>query len=429
MDSSDTPLIWGVLFAAMLLLDFLLTGFNASLDELSESDLEDKKRDGDTKAGAILELIDHPHRITHTVWFYLVMTALPGAFAVISIDGLKRIPTVLILIALTYIFGKALPSLAGRRYCRGFSARLYTLVHVLERISFPFIWVLDLATWGLAWIIGIRRKDLEDEVTEEEIINMVNDGQEQGVLDEHEAEMIQNIFELDDKEARDIMTHRKNIQALDGEKTLAQAITFMTEQPNSRFPVYEENIDNILGVLHFKDAMIFHNRKDVDDLKIKDIPDLVRPVKFIPETRSINALFRSMQAQKMQMVIVVDEYGETAGLVTMEDILEEIVGNILDEYDKEEQMIVREGDDSWFMDGMAPLEDVEEALGVEFEEDDYDTLNGFLVSLLDRIPHADEKPVVTHSGYDFHILEVESNTIRLVRITKATEESDSHIEN
>ena len=170
---------------------------------------------------------------------------------------------------------------------------------------------------------------------EEEIISMVNEGHEQGVIQESQAQMIQNIFEFTDKEAQDVMTHRRNITAIDGTMNLRDALTFMLDDTHSRFPVYLDNLDNIIGILFLKDAMRWHTRDQhaYDDWQIKDVPNLLRKAVFIPETRNISQLFKNMQMRKLQMVIVADEYGQTAGLVAMEDILEEIVGNILDEYD------------------------------------------------------------------------------------------------
>ena len=266
--------------------------------------------------------------------------------------------------------------------------------------------------------------DADDQVTEDEIISMVNEGHEQGVLDAHEAEMIQNIFEMDEKNAGDIMTHRKNIVAISDDITLKEAILFMAEQSFSRFPVYQDSIDNIRGILHLKDAIKFHIRDQFDDQALKDIPGLLRSVRFIPETKGIQLLFRSMQAQKLQMVIVIDEYGQTAGLVSMEDILEEIVGNIQDEYDKETPMISRQSDGSYLMDGMAPLDDVKEVLSLDIEDEDLDTLNGLLISHLDRILQDGEQIHVTEWGYDFHILSVENKMIRLVHIKKMSEEKE-----
>jgi putative hemolysin len=251
---------------------------------------------------------------------------------------------------------------------------------------------------------------------------MVNEGHEQGVLDAREAEMIQNIFEMDDKKAVDIMTHRKNIIGIAGTMNLRDSISFMVEEAFSRFPVYGDGIDNIIGILHFKDAMRFHTMGTYDDWLIRDIPELLREVRYIPETRGINVLFRNMQREKLQMVIVVDEYGQTAGLVTMEDILEEIVGSIQDEYDNEVPLIRRGEEGCYLMDGMAPLDEVTQALGITLEDEEYDTLNGLLIARLNRILADGEQDEVAAYGHLFQIQKVEDKMIRLVKITKINEE-------
>ena len=260
-----------------------------------------------------------------------------------------------------------------------------------------------------------------DDVTEEEIISMVNEGHEQGVLLESEAEMIHNIFEFGDKEAKDIMIHRKNMAALDGEMTLNEAVRFIVDNQYSRFPVYQDNIDNIIGVLHIKEALSYSLNPAIHNTPIKDITGLIRDVDFIPETRNINILFKEMQSAKNHMVIVVDEYGQTAGLVAMEDILEEIVGNILDEHDEEDILIEQLSDESYIMSGMAPLEDVAEILEMEVNTEDYDTLNGFLISLIDKIPNDGEVFQVSFGGYEFSIVRVENKMIKSVKVTKQKE--------
>ena len=219
------------------------------------------------------------------------------------------------------------------------------------------------------------------------------------------------------------MTHRKNIVAVDGMMQLSQVLDFMLGDTHSRFPVFEEDVDNITGILHLKDAMRYHTKGAYDDWRIKDIPDLIRPAAFIPETRKINLLFQSMQSKKLQMVIVADEYGQTAGLVALEDILEEIVGNIQDEYDEEEPLIEKLNETTYLMDGMAPLEEVEDALGREFQiEDDIETLNGYLIAKLEKIPDEDEHSVIRSDGYEFQIMAVAKKTIQKVRVIKLQEE-------
>ena len=172
----------------------------------------------------------------------------------------------------------------------------------------------------------------QENVTEEDIKDMVNEGHEQGVLESSEAEMITNIFEFNDKEAGDIMTHRKNIVALDGSMSLREAAHFvLKEAKNSRYPVYGKDLDDIIGTVHMRDVLFHAENLQESRMEIANVPGVLRPAHFIPETRNINSLFKEMQSQKIHMEIVIDEYGQTAGIVTMEDILEEIVGNILDE--------------------------------------------------------------------------------------------------
>lgn len=427
MDSSGGPLIGPIIFAILLLVNFILSGFSAALETVTESYLEQLEEHNASKIQWLLKLKDSDQKLLHAGWFFQLLTSVFGVWMLIDTINMENWIIMILSVIIIYIFGFAVPRLTGKKYANAWCIQLQILVKGLITVSLPFTYILTLAVHLIVRIFGVNPNALEDEVTEDEIISMVNEGHEQGVLDEHEAEMIQNIFELDDKEARDIMTHRKNITAMNGSLNLSEAISEMLEGINSRFPVYDENIDNIIGVIHLRDAMVFHTMEKYDDWLIKDIPDLLRPIKFIPETRSIDLLFRNMQAQKLQMVIVVDEYGETAGLVTMEDILEEIVGNILDEYDEEECFIVRREDGSFQMDGMTPLQDVEDTLGISFEEDDYETLNGYLIYRLDRIPEEGDQTIIKVHGYSFQIMEVENKTIKWVNVTKLpdTEEEET----
>ena len=267
---------------------------------------------------------------------------------------------------------------------------------------------------------GGKDKTLAD-VTEEEIISMVHEGHEQGVLQAQEVEMIHNIFEFGDKEAKDIMTPRISMIALDGELSYTDMVSFLIETGRSRYPVYLEDVDHIIGVLHIKDAFAFSKRNELFRTSIKDIPGLLREAEFIPETMNINTLFTKMQSKKNHLVVVVDEYGQTSGIVAMEDILEEIVGNIEDEHDVEEQQITEESDGSIHVDGMTAFSDIVEMLGLPMEEDEFETLNGYLISLLGRSPVEGETASVNAHGYIFDIKEVEDKVIRKVVIQKDRE--------
>ena len=258
----------------------------------------------------------------------------------------------------------------------------------------------------------------EDDVIEEEIISMVKEGHEQGVLMDSEAEMIHNIFEYGDKEAKDIMTHRKNIVAIDGDMSFYDMVAYVDDTGKSRFPVYEGDIDHIIGVLLIKDAFLFCQKNEIFRTSVKDIPGLVREVDFITETIKINTLFQKMQSGKNQICIVIDEYGQTSGLVAMEDILEEIVGEIEDEHDEEEQTFHMESDGSYTFDGLTELSDVLEVIDLPIEEDAFETLNGYVISLLEKVPNDDECETIERHGYRFEIQKIENRIIREIRITK-----------
>lgn len=272
---------------------------------------------------------------------------------------------------------------------------------------------------GFKRIFGKGRWTAGEDLTEQEIMSMVNEGHENGVLQESEAEMINNIFTLDQKEAKDIMTHRKQIMALDGTCSLQEVLAEIRDMGYSRYPVYLDDVDNIIGIIHIKDILNQMLDQTNMEQQLTKINDLIRPASFIPETRNIDVLFKNMQSQKIHMVIVVDEYGQTSGLVTMEDILEEIVGNIFDEHDAEEEQIVEEADGSYVIDGMTDFDDVCELLEIHGEEpEDFDTLSGFLISRINKIPVNGEHYQVSAYGYRFDVLLVEHRVIRTVRVTK-----------
>ena len=261
-----------------------------------------------------------------------------------------------------------------------------------------------------------------DDVTEEEIISMVREGHEQGTILASEAELIHNVFEFDDKEVKDIMTHHKNIVSLDGSMSFIDAIEFIIDTGKSRFPVYENDVDSIIGVLHIKDAFTFFEKNEVYRSSIKDIDGLIRPVDFIPETVNINDLFKKMQSKKSHLAMVVDEYGQISGLIAMEDILEELVGNIEDEHDEEENYIRKNDDETFIMDGMTEFSDVKEALSLPVDDDAYETLNGFIISLSDKIPEEGDKTVISAYGYRFSVMSVEDKVIKQVMIKKLAPE-------
>lgn len=436
MDDGGSPSIGIIIFVAIMFVNAVVFGFLAAMENINETALTKDAEEGNKKAALLLRYTDKPANLKQICQLLLLgFTMLTGFTQVqlwrncffantshVAILILEDVLVFAVLLFLTLFIGVFTPQKVAARKADKWAYALVTPIHVFELALTPVIFVLNHMSNLLARLFGVDPLADTDDVTEEEIISMVNEGHEQGVLLASEAEMIHNIFEFGDKEAKDIMTHRKNIIAIDGNCSFLEVLHFLKDNNYSRFPVYEENIDNIIGVLHIKEALCLSQEQTLFSTPIKEINGLVRETEFIPETRNINTLFTMMQFEKNHMVIVVDEYGQTSGIVAMEDILEEIVGNIEDEHDAEEKLIELQIDGSYLMKGMAPLEDVAEALDIELEENDIDTLNGFLISLIDKIPSDDEHLSADAYGYHFEILTVENKIIQNVRVTKLPKE-------
>ena len=270
---------------------------------------------------------------------------------------------------------------------------------------------------NLKQIVSGESPESKEEV-QEAVEYVVEECGSQGYLEENEVRMIKNVLQYSGKNARDIMTHRKDIVAVDGSETLEHALQFMLDERFTRFPVYEKNIDDIIGTIHLRDAMKYYLNKELRPVKVKELKDCLREVSFIPETKGLSRLFKQMNTEKNHLFIVLDEYGQTAGIVAMEDIIEEIVGNIFDEYDEEETLYFRQENGTYLVKGKVALDDLEEILGIEIEDEENETLNGFLISKLERIPAEHETCEVRYDVYCFRILLEDNNMIELVEVEK-----------
>ncbi|MBE5962568.1 MAG: HlyC/CorC family transporter [Lachnospiraceae bacterium] len=440
------PIRGFVLILGLVALNAVVSAAEAAIENLNESSVRKKAEENDKSALKLVKLLDMPHRYINVIEILITLASLLigmiYSFAQYNFirnyagtlfkTGNVRIQTtvsmIVVTILLTYfvvLFGMLLPKKLATKYADSWGYSLANLLEFFSRLFSPAIWLLEKNTKLLLRIFRINPDELLENVTEEEIISMVNEGQEQGVLEAGEAEMISNIIEFNEKAAKDIMTHRKKIVAISTESTIEEALKFMLGENYSRFPLYQENIDDIVGVLHLKDVMFYYVNPD---LRKKPLTCVAREPYFIPDTQGIDVLFHDMQSKKIHMAIAIDEYGQTAGLVAMEDILEEIVGDIQDEYDEEEEDIVEQKDKTYLVKGDASLEDLEDSLGIEIAEEDkenYDTLNGLLISRLEHIPTDGERATIPYGGYDFEILEVNNKMIDQVRIVPHKEENAS----
>ena len=426
---------WILMILVGLVIRFIYHGYLAALEALNEASLEREAFEEDSSEAKILlgRLGDYKRiQISQMIWSCVIalawgfwfFTGLRDLVFAGELGTVSRIVVMcvaaLLCVILSVGLGQLMPGWLAVRKPRTWVHRLHGMCGAF---SVP-VWPLVLMAEGLATVstkLFGGDPDAEEIVTEDEIVSMVNEGQEQGIFEANEAEMINNIIEFGDKEAGDIMTHRKNVAAVSGDTDLEHAILFMLEAGFSRVPVYEDELDDVIGFLNLKDAIRASRDSSLKRKTVGEIDDLLRDITFIPETRNVSDLFKSMQSEKIHIVMVVDEYGQIAGLITMEDILEEIVGNILDEYDAEEKFVTRlEG--GYLFKGLTPLTEVEELLDIRLEDEEYETLNGLLISQLGRIPNDDEKPQLDYSGYHFAVQKLENKMIHTVKVTPLPKE-------
>ena len=442
-----------ILFLILLFIEAVLVGFNKAIVLMNEKEISRRAEEEKDKKSILLNRIieratiyvNSIQMITTLIELVMGYFFLPRWTAAIR-KGLEQMSVlqevnetvlgwlalILAAVLLMYAiltFGILLPKKLAQKYPDAWAYKFIRHIQFLRTMLYPLTGIVAVSANGLLRLFGLRNVDEQMDVTEEEIISMVNEGHELGVLEAGEVEMITNIFEFGDKKANDIMTHRNHIMAIDSATPFKDALGFMLEESNSRYPVYEENLDHIVGVLYLKDAMRAHTNDEGLNQPVGTVEGLLREAVFVPETKNIDDLFRSMQSGKNQMVIVMDEYGQTSGLVTMEDILEEIVGNIMDEYDPEENHIEEKGENEYVIEGITKLEDLETRFDISFGDTEFETLNGYLISKLDRIPDEDEMYEIEIDGYTFKSLKVEKNVIQSVLVTKtARDESNPEID-
>lgn len=347
--------------------------------------------------------------------FSAVHSAL-GEEASTFVSGLlSYLPVFLVLCLLYMVFCVALPKKKARFTAEETARSLLPFIRNINRAFHPFAYVVNKLSSGLALLSGIDPNAEVEQVTEDEIRMLVDAGEEKGAIEEAERDMIENVFEFNNMTAEDCMTHRTDMQSIYLDDTDENILKTIEETGYSRFPVYEEDLDHILGVLTTRDFLM-NRTKD----KPSNIRTLLRPVRFVPETVRTDVLFRHMQADKVHMAIVVDEYGGTSGLITMEDLLEEIVGNIYDEYDTQDGMdIIEKSKGVWRVSGGTEIEQFNMVTGMELPLDkEYDTIAGFLLDELGAVPEPGSNPKIDYDGYRFKIEKVNERRIEWVEVRK-----------
>ena len=356
-------------------------------------------------------------------WAAVVIFKMPQAS-----EFLNTVAMVLVTILISYVtlvLGELAPKRIAMKKSEKVAFKSVGILLFINAIMKPFVKVLSFSTNVVLRLFGIDPNEQDEEVTEEEIRLMVDAGEENGVLEESQKEMINNIFEFDDAVVAEVMTHRTDIEAVEITDSIEDVVKIAVEEGFSRIPVYEDELDNIVGILYIKDLLSYIGKTVPQGKKISK---LMREVSFVPESKKCGDLFEEMTEKHIHMVIVSDEYGGVAGLVTIEDLLESIVGNIQDEYDMEEEEAVQLNETTFELDGTADIEEVEETLEIIFPEGEYETIGGFIMSEIGHIPTEDEEAVVEFSGYRLTVKEVDERRIERVlaeRLPKAeTEEAE-----
>ena len=346
-------------------------------------------------------------------------TAVVNVVPVGVIGGFSTVVITLIMSYFSLVLGELVPKKIAMNKPEKMAFMAAPILVFVAKITRPVVKFLALSTNGVLRLIGIDPHADEEVVTEEEIRMMVDVGGEKGVIEDVQIEMINNIFEFDDIDVADIMTHRTDMICIDVEEPLSEAVKLSIENGFSRIPVYEEDPDDIIGVLYIKDFLKYVG---ANLPKTKAIKDMMRPAYYVPETKRCGELFTEMTEKRVQMAVVIDEYGGTAGIVTLEDLLESIVGNIQDEYDQEDEEISIINDTVFEVDGITDIEEVEEHIGKTFPEGDYDTIGGYIISVLGFLPQDGEMNEVQFQNVKFTVLNVEERRIGKVKVEILPEE-------
>ncbi|MBR5112143.1 MAG: HlyC/CorC family transporter [Clostridia bacterium] len=430
-----------VLKLLLLLVLIIINAFFA-MSEIAIISLNDTKikhlaDEGDKKAKQIVKLTENSSAFLSTIQIgvtlagFLTSASASQNFASMLTAKIAAIPgnpvpagvisalsVVVITIIMSY-FSLVLGELAPKRIAMQIPEKVsYKVVGILlgfSKITKPFVKFLSVSTNGVVRLFGFDPNADEENVTEEEIRMMVDAGEEKGVIENAQAEMIDNIFEFDDLDAGDIMTHRTEMTAIEITKSLEEVAELCVENGYSRIPVFEGDQDNIVGVLYAKDLLKYVGRSMPKNLTIKTV---MRKPLYVAETQPCQDVFKAMTESRTQFAVVVDEYGGTAGIVTLEDLIESIVGNIRDEYDEEEEEINQIDETTFTVDGTIDIDEVDELVGVEIPEGDYDTLAGFVISLLGYLPGEDaELPIETqYENLRFTILSMDERRVDKIKI-------------
>ena len=436
-------LIQILLLLFLVLLNAFFAASEISLISLSDVKIRQLTRNGSTKGKLLEKLLADPGKFLATIQIgitlagFLASASASESFAdplvavlvtagvPLSENVLKTLVVIVITLLLSYftlVLGELVPKRLAMQRAESIALFAVRPLHMLSRVASPFVRFLTASTDAIVRLFGVDPTAHAEEATEEEIRMLADVGQEKGTIDADEKTMIHNIFEFDDKVVSQVMTHRTDMVALDMETPLHDLLTVVTTEQYSRIPVYRKDPDHITGILHVKDLLPrLLEAPETPDAPPFDLQRLLRPPYRVPESKPVNDLLRDMRKNRVHMAVVLDEYGGTAGIVTIEDLLEELVGEIDDEYDQATSRIQSVDAQTWLVSGQASLEEVAQALGLSLPTDLFSTVAGFVINQLGRIPAPGEKVAITVDGVRYsgtalagrHMLRIETLRIQM----------------
>lgn len=432
MDAGDpdgNSILFQLLFLAFLtLVNAFFAGAEMAVVSVNKNRIKVLADEGSKRAALLQTLFEDSTKFLSTIQVAITLAGffssasaatgisqvLGGWIAQFGIPYSNTIAVVVVTIILSYftlVFGELVPKRIALQKAEAFSLFVVQPIYIISKILSPFIKLLSLSTNGFLHLIGMKTENLEEAVSEEEIKKMLETGSENGVFNEIEKEMINSIFSFDDKTAKDVMVPRREVFAIDIEEPLEKILDEILETRHSRIPAYEEQIDNIIGILQVKDVMIEARKKSFEEV---DIRALLKEAFFVPDGKSTDELFREMQKTKNRMAVLIDEYGGVSGILTVEDLVEEVMGEITDEHEEEVVELQKIGEKEYLLDGSILIEELNEKLNLKLETENYDTLSGYLIEELGYIPKDSGQCELDADGVHFKILEVKEKRIRKV---------------
>lgn len=422
---------------SQIILIAILTAFNAffasaemAIVSLNKNKIKILADEGNKKAKLLLKLMEEPTKFLSTIQvgitfagFFSSASAATGLsgnlsryLSTFNIPYSEQIALIVVTIALSYItlvFGELFPKRVALQ--KSETIAMFSVIPILyiSKITVPFVKLLSASTSVLIRLVGLEINGLDEKVSKEEIKSMVEVGQEHGVINETEKEMINSIFEFDDKLADEVMTPRTEVYLINISTPLSEYLDNLILERYSRVPVYEGDIDNIIGILYMKDFFIEARKHGFENVDIRSI--LHQPY-FVPETKNIDELFKELQSSKKHMAVLIDEYGGFSGIVSIEDLIEEVMGNIEDEYDEDELDIRKVDNNTFIIDGMLSIDDFNNYFNVDIQSENYDTISGFIIDILGRIPKNTEEKNVEYENLIFKIEEIKEKRIQKIKV-------------